>query len=93
MSATTTTDRCSSADGMVPLTALGPGGSGVIAYVDPDLDHSVQHRLRLLGFCEGREISYVRRAFWSGPIVFRVCDVHMCIRAEQAAMIRVAAAS
>ena len=89
MPAATTTDRRPRLDGVVPLTALGPGDTGTISYVYPDLDHSVQHRLRLLGFCEGREIAYVRRAFWSGPIVFRVCDVHMCIRADQAAMIHV----
>lgn len=89
MSAATTVGRRPAVDGTVPLTALGPGGSGTISHVDPDLDHSVQHRLRLLGFCEGREIAYVRRAFWAGPIVFRVCDVHMCIRADQAAMIHV----
>ena len=89
MSAATTISRRSSVDGTVPMTSLRPGDTGVISHVDSDLDHSVQHRLCLLGFCEGREITYVRRAFWSGPLVFRVCDVQLCIRAEQAAMIHV----
>ncbi|WP_316669792.1 FeoA family protein [uncultured Propionibacterium sp.] len=79
--------------GAVPLTALRRGESGVISRVDPGLDAQVQRRLRLLGFCEGREVSYVRRAFWAGPRIFRICDVQMCIRAEQAAMIHVTPAA
>ena len=84
-----TIDR-SAVDTTVPLTVLKRGESGVITHVDEGLEPSVQHRLRLLGFCEGRKVTYVRRAFWFGPMIFQVCDVNMCIRSQQAGRIHVA---
>ncbi len=73
----------------VPLSQLRAGQTGTITSLDAACDPSICHRLQLLGFSAGREISKIRQAPLGGPMVFRVCDVHMCLRRAQAEMIMV----
>lgn len=70
------------------LSGLRSGERAVITDVC-DGDPSICHRLHLLGFTCGREVSLVRRAPFHGPMVFRVCDAEMCLRESQATMIKI----
>lgn len=74
---------------VVPLSSLRCGQRGVICRVAADCDSSVCHRLQLLGFSEGRAISKVRQAPLGGPMIFRVCDVQMCLRQAHADLVLV----
>lgn len=72
---------------VVRLSGLHPGECAVIA--DVSGDRSICHRMNLLGFTRGRQVSLVRRAPFRGPMVFRVCDTEMCLREAQAELVSV----
>lgn len=65
------------------LGELRRGERAIICGLDEACDAEVRHRLRLLGFTEGREVELVRRAPLGSPIVVRVCDAQICLRREQ----------
>ncbi|SER90227.1 ferrous iron transport protein A [Propionibacterium cyclohexanicum] len=72
---------------VVALSGLRSGERAVITEVGGD--PSIRHRMHLLGFTRGREVSLVRRAPFNGPMVFRVCDAEMCLREAQARLVSV----
>lgn len=53
---------------------------------------SVRRRLLEMGMCGGVHVEVVRRAPFGDPIELRVRGYHLSLRAEQASMVRVAAA-
>lgn len=65
------------------LGELRRGERAIICGLDEACDAEVRHRLRQLGFSEGREVELVRRAPLGSPIVVRVCDTQICLRREQ----------
>ncbi|WP_407643735.1 FeoA family protein [Cutibacterium porci] len=74
---------------VVPLSSLPAGHSATIEDISADCADHICHRLHMLGFGRGREITKIRQAPFGGPMVFHVCDVHMCLRRAQADMIMV----
>ena len=74
---------------VVPLSSLPTGQSATIEDIATDCADHISHRLRMLGFGRGREITKVRQAPFGGPMVFHVCDVQMCLRRAPADMIMV----
>ena len=64
---------------VVPLSSLPTGQSATIEDIATDCADHISHRLRMLGFGRGREITKVRQAPFGGPMVLHVCDVQMCL--------------
>ncbi|MBF0808060.1 ferrous iron transport protein A [Rothia nasimurium] len=52
-------------------------------------DPTVIQRLHDLGFRVGSEIKCLRRAPLGSPLMFRVCDTDICLRKQQAALVKV----
>lgn len=52
-------------------------------------DSVVAQRLHDLGFREGATVECIRRAPLGSPLMFRVCDTDICLRKQQAALIKV----
>lgn len=75
--------------GSYPLSKLHCDQHAVITSFLDGTDESIMHRLALLGFAPGREITLVRQAPLGGPMVFRVCGAEMCLRQAQAELIRI----
>lgn len=75
-------------EAVIKLSGLRSGERAVITDVGGG-DPSICHRMHLLGFTRGREVSLVRRAPFKGPMVFRICDVDMCLREAQALLVSV----
>lgn len=50
-------------------------------------DQTLANRLFDLGFRENASIQCIRRAPLGSPIMFRVCDTDICLRASQAKFI------
>lgn len=74
---------------IVPLSRLAAGQSATIESIAPECVDHICHRLHILGFGQGRDITKIRQAPFGGPMVFHVCDVQMCLRRAQADMIMV----
>lgn len=74
---------------VVPLSSLPIGQGATIEDIAVDCADHICHRLHMLGFGRGREITKIRQAPFGGPMVFHVCDVQMCLRRAQANMIMV----
>ena len=72
---------------VVPLSSLPTGQGATIEDIAVDCADHICHRLHMLGFGRGREITKIRQAPFGGPMVFHVCDVQMCLRPAQADMI------
>lgn len=52
-------------------------------------DSTIAQRLHDLGFREGATVECLRRAPLGSPLMFRVCDTDICLRKQQAALIKV----
>ena len=65
------------------LGELRRGERAIICGLDESCAADVRHRLRQLGFSEGREVELVRRAPLGCPVVVRVCDAQICLRRAQ----------
>lgn len=52
-------------------------------------DSTIAQRLHDLGFREGVTVECLRRAPLGSPLMFRVCDTDICLRKQQAALIKV----
>ncbi len=50
-------------------------------------EENLAHRLDALGFRKDMTITCIRRAPLGSPIMFRVCDTDICLRAHQAQFI------
>jgi ferrous iron transport protein A len=71
--------------GMVKLSALKPGDSGVIAAV-----HSPEHlfqRLTAMGFRMGKRIELLRSAAFAGPLHVRIGTTEIALRRHVAQQI------
>lgn len=67
-----------------PLAQLRPGQSGVIAGWSSALEQSAVRRFEDLGFCEGAEVSVLRRAPMGDPFVYGIAGCEIAIRREHA---------
>lgn len=77
--------------GQLSLAELGPGQRGtVIGYAD-HIEASTARRLFDLGLTPGIEVEMVRRAPLRDPVIFRVGDYEIALRAAQSRGIRVEA--
>lgn len=77
---------------MTMLSELRSGSTACVASLD-GLPAELAQRMRCLGFEPGAEVTTVRRAPLGDPVVYRVCDAEICLRASEASRIRVTAAS
>jgi len=78
--------------GAITLDRLGIGQTGRIVAVSGDQsEHGrrLVERLGALGVQPGTTISPLRRAPLGDPVVYRVCDFDLCLRAAQAALVTV----
>ena len=73
----------------VTLADICPGGCAQVLGYDDDVDPRTSRRLCDLGFAPGEAVTVVRRAPLRDPIVFRVADYEIALRAGQAAGILV----
>ncbi|MGO4782767.1 FeoA family protein [Cryobacterium sp. W22_MBD10_FK3] len=74
------------------LDRLGVGQTGRVLAISSD--HSepgrrLVERLGALGLVPGTAIRPLRRAPLGDPVVYRVCDFDLCLRAAQAALVTV----
>jgi Fe2+ transport system protein FeoA len=77
--------------GMCPLSRLSVGASAKVMSVSGDTE--CRRRLLEMGFCNGAVVETVRRAPLGDPIEFRLRGYSLCLRADQANCITVAASS
>ncbi|HLP23305.1 MAG TPA: FeoA family protein [Microbacteriaceae bacterium] len=77
---------------MTMLSELASGTSACVASLD-QLPAELAQRMRCLGFAPGAEVTTVRRAPLGDPVVYRVCDAEICLRASEARRIEVTALS
>ena len=73
----------------VTLADICPGDCAQVLGYDDDVDPRTTRRLCDLGFAPGETVTVVRRAPMRDPIVFRVADYEIALRARQAAEILV----
>ncbi len=64
------------------LNQLGVGGCGRVVSVGGDAD--LRRRLLEMGFCNGAEVRFVRKAPMGDPLEFRLRGYHLSLRREQA---------
>ncbi|WEO78759.1 FeoA family protein [Cryobacterium sp. SO2] len=82
--------------GAITLDRLSVGQAGRILTVSGDQSEygrRLVERLGALGILPGATISALRRAPLGDPVVYRVCDFDLCLRAAQAALVTVAVAA
>lgn len=65
-----------------PLADLRPGQRGVIAGWSSALEPSAVRRFEDLGFCEGAEVSVLRRAPLGDPFVYGIAGYEVAVRRE-----------
>lgn len=70
---------------MTRLTDVRSGAVARIEAIDPEVAPLLRLRLTHLGFRPGEQVAVVRRAPFSGPAVYRICDYDLCLRQEHAA--------
>lgn len=58
-----------------------------ISHIHETCDSVLAQRLYDLGFREETQVECIRRAPLGSPIMFRVCDTDICLRASQAKLI------
>lgn len=58
-----------------------------IQAISESCDQALANRLFDLGFREDTSVQCIRRAPLGSPIMFRVCDTDICLRASQAKFI------
>ncbi|NYJ73127.1 MULTISPECIES: FeoA family protein [Allobranchiibius] len=71
------------------LADVRPGSDAMVLGYDDAVDPRTARRLSDLGFAPGEAVTVVRRAPMRDPIVFRVADYEIALRARQAAGILV----
>lgn len=71
------------------LADVRPGDCAQVLGYDDGVDPRTARRLCDLGFAPGEAVTVVRRAPMRDPIVFRVADYEIALRARQAAGILV----
>ena len=71
------------------LAALAPGQSARIVALRPRADQTTLCRLAELGFTEGVGLTLVRRAPLGDPLVVRILNYDLCIRATEAVSVEV----
>jgi ferrous iron transport protein A len=69
------------------LAHLGVGRPGTILSVAGD--SGLLQRLSALGICQGKTVSVLRRAWWSGPLHLRVGMTELMLRRRDAQRIRI----
>jgi len=69
------------------LNQLGIGCKGCVVSVGGDQD--LRRRLLEMGFCNGVEVSVIRRAPLGDPIEFRLRGFHLSLRSEQAQHVKI----
>ena len=69
-----------------------PGQSCRVESYADDVDERTAQRLRDLGFAPGEMITVVRRAPMGDPVLYRVVDTVVALRAEHTRQIRVSSA-
>ncbi len=69
-----------------------PGGSCRVESYADGVDQRTAQRLRDLGFAPGELITVVRRAPMGDPVLYRVLDTVVALRAEHTRQIRVSTA-
>lgn len=70
---------------MTRLADVRSGAVVRIEAIDPEVAPLLRLRLTHLGFRPGEQVAVVRRAPFSGPAVYRICDYDLCLRQEHAA--------
>ena len=75
----------------VPLTTLGPGDRGVVAWLESA--EGVGQRLLDLGFVPGTPLRVIRRAPLGDPVAYELRGTRICLRAREAATIQVRSAA
>lgn len=73
------------------LAHLGPGQRATVTGYDDRMDTSTARRLFDLGLTPGIEVEMVRRAPLGDPVIFRVGDYEIALRAVQSRGIHVEA--
>jgi ferrous iron transport protein A len=73
------------------LAQLGPGQRATVTGYDDRMAASTARRLFDLGLTPGIEVEMVRRAPLRDPVIFRVGDYEIALRAEQSQGIHVKA--
>jgi ferrous iron transport protein A len=71
-----------------PLAALAPGARAVVVGLR-EQDSALARRLCDLGFTPGTQVEVLRRAPLGDPVVYRLRDCEICLRARQAGIIDV----
>ena len=81
----------SGADGstLLTLAQLGPGQRATVTGYDDRMEPSTARRLFDLGLTPGIEVVMVRRAPLRDPVIFRVGDYEIALRAVQSRGIHV----
>ncbi|MDJ0726726.1 MAG: FeoA family protein [Prochloraceae cyanobacterium] len=64
------------------LSLLEPGHIAIIEAIDTD--QGLEQRLQALGFRQGREITLIRRAWFSGPLHVRIGTTEVMVRRREA---------
>lgn len=73
---------------MTMLSELRSGTTACVVSLE-QLPADLAHRMRCLGFEPGSEVTAVRRAPLGDPVVYRVCDAEICLRASEARRIEI----
>jgi ferrous iron transport protein A len=71
------------------LASLQPGQMGIIADIQADL--GLHQRLSALGFRVGRQVTLVRRAWFSGPLHVRIGTTEIMVRRRDAIAVSIQA--
>ncbi|WP_262384710.1 FeoA family protein [Actinoplanes teichomyceticus] len=72
------------------MADLRPGSRTTVLGVTSGAPETTARRLADLGFTPGTAVEVVRRAPLRNPVIYRVRDYEVCLRREQAALLRVA---
>jgi ferrous iron transport protein A len=70
------------------LDRLSPGTRATIVEVLAEQSGATARRLADLGFTAGTVVEVVRQAPLRDPVVYRLMDYEVCLRREQAALVR-----
>jgi ferrous iron transport protein A len=81
--------RRSRRPGQDSLADLRPGDLVEVVAVDGDGGQTTAHRLDALGFIPGTTVEVIRRAPLADPVIFRLQDGDVSLRAVDAARVRV----
>ena len=65
-----------------PLAELRPGQVGTIAAWGSELDPAAIRRFEDLGFCEGAEVTVLRRAPLGDPCVYGIAGYEIAVRRD-----------